>query len=162
MEFLLAKVFHFLYTIGRKELEKGVKPFIRLETKYLFDFHISERRGEFLKGEKMSYKKDKKEIIISVLESRGFVKYPYDDEGETYADLKNRNYFWFKKDGKITIYIFAGDENSDIFSVLSCSLDQLNYIELAVEHNTGSECFLEIEYSKDSRIRPLPSWYKYL
>lgn len=112
------------------------------------------------------YKKHKKEIIIKALESRGYTKDPYEKEGyvdftyekECYVDLTQHNYFWFCEDGEIQIFIFA--DSPRLCAKMTCTLDQLNYIELAVEHNTGNECFLEIEYSRENRIRPIPSWYK--
>lgn len=101
------------------------------------------------------YKERKKEIIIRALEKRGFVREPSIEE--CYVNVVTGVNFLFRKNGLVDI--FSTKSGVDRFTI-TCTFDQLNYRVDAVEHNSMNECYLEIEYSRENRIRPIPSWYK--
>lgn len=99
---------------------------------------------------------ERKEMIVKVLLERGFKLEP--SGNECYVNTDTGVQFKFIEEGVVISFIDKHGTFNE-FSIL-CMLDQVHYKEDAIESNTASECYLEVEFSKENKIRPLPSWYK--
>lgn len=97
----------------------------------------------------------KKEMLIDVLKGRGFERKDR-NEAECYVNEKGKTRITFF-DSNVVIQCTPEIATG---CTIVCDINQVHYYEMAIEHNTASECYLEVAFSEDSKIRFLPSWYK--